>query len=136
MAAHHDSLFDLVTAIAEPNCRAIFDAWAPALQGADLAAAARKLAPLTCHTTAADYQLRPRFHYNPRLVNYEPATAWTQAVPMGEGFIDYKGFFAAMREGGYAGPVAYEMCSPLTGGGSMENLNRYAAAFLDYLRGV
>ena len=135
-AAHHDSLFDLVTAIAEPNCRAIFDAWAPALQGADLAAAARKLAPLTCHTTAADYQLRPRFHYNPRLVNYEPATAWTQAVPMGEGFIDYKGFFAAMREGGYAGPVAYEMCSPLTGGGSMENLNRYAAAFLDYLRGV
>ena len=64
---HHDvavgfeSMFDLIEAVGHPNCRAMFDAWAPALQGADLVEAARRMAPVTCHTTVADYQLRPRY---------------------------------------------------------------------------
>ena len=133
LASHHDSLFDLVQAVDHPACRAMFDAWTPALQGADLAAAARKLAPSTCHTTVADYQLRPRYQYQPNVVNFEERKAWTQAVPMGEGFIDYAGFLAALREGGYEGGVAYEMCSPLLGGGSIENLDRHARQFLTWL---
>jgi sugar phosphate isomerase/epimerase len=57
-------------------------------------------------------------------------------VPMGEGFIDYAGFLRAMQGSGYRGPVGYEMCSPLKGGGSIENLDRYALRFLEFLRGV
>lgn len=139
---HHDiaagfgSLHDLIEAVGEPNCRALFDAWAPALHGADLRAAARRMAPLTVHTTVADYQLRPRYRYNPAVVNYEATTPLVQAVPMGEGFIDYPGFFAGLREGGFTGTVAYEMCSPLLGGGSLENLDRYARGFLDYMRAL
>jgi sugar phosphate isomerase/epimerase len=133
MAAHHETLLDLITAIGEPNCRAIFDAWAPALHGTDYVAAARRMAPVTCHTTIADYQLRPRFHYQPNIVNYTSQTPWTQAVPMGEGFIDYAAFLRALQEGGYDGAVAYEMCSPLLGGGSLENLDRYARRFLEYM---
>ena len=96
---HHDigvgfeSMFDLIQAVDEPNCRAMFDAWAPALQGADLAEAARRMAPVTVHTTVADYQLRPRYKYNPAIVNYEPKTPYVQAVQMGEGFIDYGALF-------------------------------------------
>jgi sugar phosphate isomerase/epimerase len=137
---HHDlavdyrSLRDLLEEVDHPNCRACFDAWAPALHGTDLVEAARVMAPLTCHTTVADYQLRPRFRYQPALVNYAPEPAWVQAVPMGEGFIDYRGFFAALRAGGYDGTVGYEMCSPLKGGGSIENLDGYARSFLAYLR--
>ena len=41
----------------------------------------------------------------PTLANYEPQTAATQAVPMGEGFIDYKLFRGALRAGGYGGTV-------------------------------
>ncbi len=133
LAAHYQSQFDLVEAVGESNCRAIFDAWSPALHGTDLVEAARKMAPITCHTTAADYQLRPRFHYQPGVVNYEARAPWVQAVPMGEGFIDYAGFFQALREAGYRGPVAYEMCSPLLGGGSVENLDCYARRFLEFL---
>ena len=55
-------------------------------------------------------------------------------VPMGEGFIDYRGFLAALREGGYDGGVAYEMCSPLLGGGSIENLDRHARQFLAWMK--
>jgi sugar phosphate isomerase/epimerase len=136
LAAHYESQFDLIEAIGEPNCRAIFDAWAPALHGTNLAAAARKMAPITCHTTVADYQLRPRFHYQPELVNYERKTPYTQAVAMGEGFIDYPAFFAALREGGYSGDVAYEMCSPLAGGGAIENLDAHATKFLAYMQRI
>lgn len=137
---HHDlgvgseSMADLIDAVGEPNCRAMFDAWAPALQGADLYAAAKRMAPVTVHTTVADYQLRPRFRYNAAVVNYEPVTPYVQAVLMGEGFIPYAEFFRGLREGGFRGSIAYEMCSPLLGGGSMENLDRYARRFLEYMR--
>ena len=136
VAAHYESQYDLIQAVAEPNCRAVFDAWAPALQGTELVGAANKMAPITCHTTVADYQLRPRYQYQPALVNYEAKTPWTQAVPMGEGFINYRLFFAGMRATGYQGDVAYEMCSPLLGGGSVENLDLYARQFLKYMEDI
>ncbi len=132
-ASHSLSLLDLLAAVDHPNCKACFDAWTPALQGDDLASAARLLAPHTVHTTAADYQRRPRFRYQPAQVNFEPLTPAVQAVPMGSGFIDYRAFLNALRDGGYSGPVAYEMCSPLLGGGSEDNLDRCARAFIEYL---
>ncbi len=133
LGSHYESLYDLVQAVDEPNCRAIFDAWAPALHGTDIVAAAAKMAPITCHTTVADYQLRPRFQYHPSVINYSSQPAWVQAVPLGEGFIDYRGFLAALGKGGYRGAVAYEMCSPLLGGGEVPNLDRYARRFLEFL---
>lgn len=135
---HHDigvgfeQYLDLLEAVGHPSCRALFDAWAPALQGADLAAAAARLVPWMVHTTVADYQLRPRYRYHAAVVNYEPATPLAQAVPMGEGFIAYDAFFGALKARGYEGSVAYEMCSPLLGGGGEENLDRYARRFLDW----
>jgi sugar phosphate isomerase/epimerase len=132
-AVHHDSLFDLLEEVGEPNCKAMFDAWAPALQGVDLTAAVRRMAPYLVHTTVADYVRRPRFRYQPALVNYTRETDAVRAVPMGEGFIDYRGFFQALKEAGFQGRVAYEMCSPLRGGGGEENLDRCARRFLEYM---
>lgn len=133
LGCDHRSLVDLIRAVNEPNCKPIFDAWSPALHGSDYVASARELAPTICHTTAADYQLRPRFKYQPDLINYAAETPWVQAVPMGEGFIDYQGFFSALREGGYDGAVGYEMCAPLLGGGSAANLDRAARRFLEFM---
>lgn len=136
LASHYASMADLIAAVNEENCRAMFDAWTPALQGDDIVAAARKLGPVTCHTTVADYQRRPRFRYEPNVVNFTEQRPWTQAVPMGEGFIDYRGFLGALAECGYTGGVAYEMCSPLLGGGEVGNLDRYARGFLEWMRAV
>lgn len=133
IAAGFESQYDLIQAIDEPNCRALFDAWAPALHGEDINAAARKMGPITVHTTVANYQRRPRYRYEAAVVNYAPLTPYVQAVPVDEGFIDYRSFFAALREGGFHGTVAYEMCSPLSGGGSLENLDRYASRFLEFV---
>lgn len=133
-AAHFESLFDLLEEIGEPNCRAMFDAWSPALHGSDLVDGVGKMSPYIVHTTVADYVRRPRFSYVPQLVNYARETDAIRAVPMGEGFIDYRSFFGALREAGYKGYVAYEMCSPLRGGGSEDNLDRCAKRFLEYMR--
>jgi sugar phosphate isomerase/epimerase len=135
-AVGYESLFDLLHEIGEPSCKAMFDAWAPALQGTDLATAVKKMAPYNVHTTVADYVKRPRFRYQPQLINYERQTDAVRAVPMGEGFIDYRGFFKALKETGYDGYVAYEMCSYLRGGGSEQNLDYCARKFLDYMAGV
>jgi sugar phosphate isomerase/epimerase len=133
VACHFESLRDLLDEVDSPACKAAFDAWSPALHGSDLAAGVRLLGPHIVHTTVADYVRRPRFHYLQPLVNYARETDAIRAVPPGEGFIDYAGFFRALREVGYRGHVAYEMCSPLRGGGGEENLDRCARGFLKWI---
>ena len=57
-----------------------------------------------------------------------------RAVSFGDGFIDYTGFFAGLREGGFDGVATYEMCSPIRGGGAMENLDKYASQYVEWMK--
>ena len=50
------------------------------------------------------------------------------------GFVDLEAFFTGLKEGGFDGYVAYEMCSPLRGGGSTANLDASAAKSLEVVR--
>jgi sugar phosphate isomerase/epimerase len=139
LAASAESLRDLIETVDEPNCRAIFDAWAPALHGEEPSVPAERMGSLTVHTTVANYRRLRRFHYQPALVNYVSQPAALQAVPVQEGFIDYPRFLRALAAGGFRGTVAYEVCSPAQGGGSEELLDRYARLFLEFfaeVRGV
>ncbi len=139
IAVHPDALLWLIEEVNEPNCKAAFDAWSPALGGVDgeeLAEAARKLAPHMAWTTVADYVKHPRYVYDAPIVNYRRQDDLVRAVPFGEGFIDYPAFFRGLREGGYEGFVAYEMCEVLDGGGSLENLDRTARHFLASFRKI
>jgi sugar phosphate isomerase/epimerase len=139
---HHDiavTAADLATLIDEidrPNCGAAYDAWAPTLQGLDLPTETKKIAGKVVYTTVADYQLRPRFKYQPALVNYAREPDRTVAVLCGEGIVDYRAFFSVLREAGYDGSVAYEMCSELEGGGYIENLDSYASHFLAFMDSI
>lgn len=134
VAAHHLSLRDLLEEVDHPNCRAAFDAWTPALQGEDLAAAMRVMAPWMVHTTVADYQRRPRYRYQPQWVQFQQGLDVMRMVPLGEGCIDYDTFFATLREVGYQGAVAFEMCAPLLGGGTEANLDATARGFVTTMR--
>ncbi len=135
LAVHTDALLELLADLDRANCKAGFDAWSPALRGEQLYAAARKMAPYTAITSNADYVRLPRFRYRPELVNYERADPpLVRAVPFGEGFIDYESFFRGLRDGGFDGVASYEMCSPIRSGGSIENLDRYAARYLRWMR--
>lgn len=137
IAIHPEATYWLIREVNEPNCKAAFDAWSPALQGVngkELADAVRKMAPYIVYTTVADYVKHPRFRYDATLTNYVKQDDVIRAVPFGTGFIDYKSFFQALKESGYKGYVAYEMCEVLEGGGSLENLDKTACKFLESLR--
>jgi sugar phosphate isomerase/epimerase len=138
---HHDLAVDtaalarLLAEIDHPHCRAAYDAWSPALRGEDLYQGALRLAPLTLHTTVADYVRQPRWRYRPELVNYE--RLWpdeVRAVPLGEGLVAYEEFFCGLADGGFEGWVTYEMCSPLRDGGAASVLDQYARSALAALK--
>ncbi len=138
---HHDlgvdteALLEMLSDIARPNVKLMFDAWSPALRGEDLYQAAKKAAPHTVATTCADYVCLRRYAYVPEAVNYRPLEPdLVRAVPIGEGIIDYGAFFRGLREGGFDGWVNYEMCSPLRGGGDENNLDACARRFVDYFK--
>jgi sugar phosphate isomerase/epimerase len=133
---HHDTgvsceaYVEFLDDVNHPNCQAMFDPWAPALQGENLYTWALKLAPRMVQTTLADYVKLKRFKYLPGLVNYSPLPDMVRAVPLGQGFVDLAGFFRGLLEGGFAGYAAYEICSPLRGGGSETNLDQAATSSL------
>ncbi len=132
---HTEALLEMLSDIDRANCKLGFDAWSPALRGEPLYDAAKLAAPHTIITTNADYIKVPRHRYRPELVNYErQAVDWVRAVPFGTGFIDYPAFFQGLRDGGFDGTAVFEMCSPLRGGGSLENLDACAGAYLKWLR--
>lgn len=131
-----DSYAEFLDEVDHPNCKAMFDPWSIALQGGvDLRAAARAMAPRMVQTTLADYVRLRRFAYVAGVEDYREQVAWQRAVPLGTGDImDLDAFMQGLREGGFDGYVCYEMCSPLRGGGSEENLDRAAATALRKIR--
>ena len=137
IALHHDAMYWLLKEINHPNVKAAWDAWSPQLEGLsaqEIRASVLKMKPYLLHTTTADYLRMPRFHYDNYLTNFIPETPVVRAVPMGEGIIDYKTFINALKEIGYQGYIAYEMCEVLEGGGSIDNLDRTAKKFLEYVK--
>jgi sugar phosphate isomerase/epimerase len=136
IASHHETMLWLLNEVNLPNVKAAFDAWTPTLEGLDsdqMKASVERMKPYIVHTTAAQYVRLPRYHYNHTLTNFMQDETVIRAVPMGEGFIDYDTFFRSLQAIGYQGYIAYEMCEVLDGGGDIDNLDRTAKAFLEYV---
>jgi len=137
IASHHDAMFWLLEEVDLPNVKAAFDPWTPTLQGLDakeLRASVLKMKPYIVHTTAAQYVRHARYRYEHTLTNFLEQDDVIRAVPMDEGIVDYETFFTALRDIGYQGYVAYEMCEVLDGGGAIENLDQTAEKFLQYMK--
>lgn len=137
IALHHEAMKWLLDEVNLPNVKAAFDCWSPTLEGltsAEIKKAVYTMKPYIVHTTTADYKELPRFKYEHNQTNYTPLQSQMRAMPMGQGFLDYKTFINALKEIGYQGYIAYEMCEVLEGGGSVENLDKSAKAFLEYVK--
>lgn len=137
IALHHDAMYWLLKEVNMPNVMAGWDAWSPVLEGLSLEEQREsivKMKPYLVNTIVADYVTHPRFTYQNELTNYKAEQPVMRAVPVGQGIIDYKNWFAALREIGYQGWVVYEMCEVLDGGGSIENLDKTAKIFLEYMK--
>ena len=140
---HHDiavspeAMYWLLNEVNHPNVKLAWDAWSPTVLGLtpeQIRQSILKLKPFIVHTTAAQYISVQRYRYLPDLVQYTKAEAENLEVPMGPGIIDYDSFFSSLKEIGYRGYVAYEICAVTEGGGSIENLDRTARQFLEYMK--
>ncbi|MBW6502378.1 MAG: sugar phosphate isomerase/epimerase [Bacteroidales bacterium] len=134
---HHDAMKWILDEVNLPNVKAAFDCWSPTLEGLsteEIRKAIHIMKPYIVHTTTADYVEQPRYRYDANHTNYIKIESQMRAVPIGEGFLDYRSFINTLREIGYQGYIAYEMCEVLEGGGSVENLDRTAKAFLEYMK--
>ena len=125
-----DAYIEFLNEVNHPNCRAMFDAWLPSLNGEDVETYARLLAPRMVQTTLADYVCLKRFAFTPGLNNYREMPEMLRAVPLGDGFVNHAAFFKGLKEGGFDGYVTYGVCSPLRGGGSEDNLDKAVKAGL------
>lgn len=94
----------------------------------------QKLKPFIVHTTAAQYITVPRYHYLPEFTDYHKILGVNLEILMGPGMVDYNSFFNALKEIGFQGYIAYEICPVTEGGGSIENLDRTATSFLEYVK--
>ena len=137
IASHHEMMYWLLKEVNLSNVKAAFDPWTPTLQGLSpeqIRHAVLKMKPFIVHTTAAQYVRQPRFHYEHNFTNFIEDETLIRAVPMDRGIIDYKTFINALKEIGYQGYIAYEMCEVLDGGGDIENLDKTAKNFLEYVK--
>ncbi len=137
IALHHDAMYWLLKEVNMPNVMAGWDAWSPTLEGLskeELRESVLKMKPYIANTIAADYVVLPRYHYESTLTNYVEDKPLIRATPMGEGIVDYQTFIGTLKEIGYQGYLVYEMCEVLDGGGSMQNLDKTAKLFLEYVR--
>jgi len=139
IALHQEAMYWLMNEVNMANVKVGWDAWSPTLEGlsaAEIRQSILKMKPYIVHTIAAQYRRHPRFHYAHELTNYLRQDDVIRAVPMTdpEGIIDYKTFINTLKEIGYPGYIAYEMCEVLDGGGSLENLDRTAKKFLEYVQ--
>jgi len=137
IASHHDTMVWLLNEVNLPNVKAAFDAWTPTLQGLsspEMRAGVLKMKPYIVHTTTADYVRLPQYHLEHDVTNFLPDETLIRAVPIGQGIVDYQTFINTLKEVGYQGYIAYEMCEVLDGGGDIENLDRTARKFLDYVK--
>ena len=137
IASHHEMMYWLLKEVNLPNVKVAFDPWTPTLQGMSprqIRQAVLKLKPFIVHTTAAQYVRQPRFHYEHEFTNFIEDETLIRAVPIDRGIIDYKTFINSLKEIGYQGYIAYEMCEVLDGGGDIENLDKTAKVFLEYVK--
>lgn len=137
IALHHDAMYWLLKEVNMPNVLAGWDAWSPVLEGLtpeQQRESILKMKPFIINTIVADYVTHPRFTYVNNLTNYQAEQPVMRAVPVGQGIIDYKNWMNTLKEIGYQGWVVYEMCEVLDGGGSIENLDKTAKIFLDYMK--
>lgn len=136
IASHPDSLLDMIKDIGRPNAKVILDAPYITAHGEPIHETVLKFGNLVCHSHLTDFARRVKYRYLPEIVAFEENGQEFVGITPGQGPTDYHEFVSALREISYSGWLSYEMCSPLVGGGSEENLDRCATETLTYMNSL
>jgi len=139
LTLHHLDVLHMIEEVNSPNLRIALDPPYICMSEASYEKAVEDCQKYIVYSTASDFIRIPNpvntrvpgfLHYSiGYFILYEKKTA-----PLGKGDVDYPKFFSALKKSGYDDYLAYEICSPITGGGSEENLDRCAKESLIYMK--
>ncbi len=139
ITVHHLDVLKMIEEINSPAMRVALDAPYVLKTGEPLEKAVKDVGPLIAYSTASDHQSRVvAFHNAPstfKMMGYYSLYR-SLTMPVGGGDVDYHAFFRALKKVGYDAYMAYEICSPIQGGGSEANLDQCARQSLAQLRKV
>ena len=136
IAAHPDSLLDLLADIGHDSAKVILDAPYIVTFGEPIRETVLKFGDRIVLSHLTDFLRRPRHRYDSSTVMFHEGGEEMVGVTPGDGPTDFREFVSALKEVGFTGWLSYEMCSPLVGGGSEENLDRNATKTLEYMTGL
>jgi sugar phosphate isomerase/epimerase len=137
ITVHYEDLLQMIQEIGSSAVKIGLDAPYILKTGEPYEKAVTAAGPLIVYSTASDFiQREVAFHNAPstfKMTGYYTLQR-TQAMPAGDGQIDYRRYFRALKSVGYDSYMAYEICTPILGGGSEANLDRCASRSLAHLR--
>jgi sugar phosphate isomerase/epimerase len=139
ITVHHLDVLEMLEEIGSAAMRVALDAPYVMRTGVPLEKAVADVGSLLVYSTASDHIHRTvSLHLAPSAFKMTGFYTLTRniTVPVGQGEVDYRAFFKALKQVGYDAYMAYEICSPIRGGGSEENLDRYARESLACLRQI
>ena len=135
---HHEDILDIVEEVGSDSLKVALDPAYVAITGVSLDKAVHDVANLIVLSTFNDFKFRPFVMWGRPATPYMSLGSYLvnrwQNVPIGEGEVDYKTFIRALLEVGYEGWLGYEICGPISGGGSEENLDRRARKSLENMK--
>lgn len=139
ITVHHLDVLKMIEEIGSPAMKVALDAPYVLMTGESLEKAVADVGSLIAYSTASDHIHRTvSFHNAPstfKMMGFYTLNR-SLTVPVGEGKVDYRTFLRALKKVGYDSYMAYEICSPIRGGGSEANLDRCAKQSQVYLRNL
>lgn len=140
LAVHHQDVLQMVAEIGSPNMKVALDAPYVAATMTPLEKAVLDTGTLMVYSTASDHVSRTIAFHHSASSTFSMKGKYqldrTIAVPVGTGEVDYTEFFRALKKIGYDAYMAYEICSPIDGGGTEANLDRCARESLYNMRKI
>lgn len=130
----YKNVLQMIKEVGSDSVKAIIDAPLLFKTGELLTEAVREVGNLMVHSHTGDLLSQPRSLEH--TTGGFRKTYSANAVPMGEGNVDYKTFIKSLREINYEGFLSYEICSPILGGGTEKNLDRCVKKALEYTRSL
>jgi len=139
ITVHHQDVLQMIQEIGSPAVKVALDAPYIMRTGEPFEKAVAEVGSLMIYSTASDQIHRTvAFHNAPstfKMTGYYTLTRLI-AVPAGDGVVDYRAFFMALKKIGYDSYMAYEICAPIRGGGSEANLDQCAKKSQAHLREI
>jgi len=141
LTLNHLDVLAMIEEVDSPNLRIALDPPYICMTGASYEKAVESCRKYIVYSTTSDFIRIPN-PVNTRVPGFLHSSVGffilyqKKTVPLGQGEVDYPSFLSALKKIGYDDYLAYEICSPIVGGGSEENLDRCARESLVYLKEV